>query len=100
MNADGSGQTALTDSQNGAFGKSWTAGGTAVPASATITTTGRIAYGSRTGGNADSFSEIWVMNADGSSHTRLTNNNYYEDEPAWSPDGTKLAYASAADGNT
>jgi TolB protein len=37
--------------------------------------------------------EIWVMNADGSDLTRLTFNNEEERGPAWSPDGTKIAYA-------
>jgi Tol biopolymer transport system component len=33
---------------------------------------------------------IWVMNADGSSQTALATGEY----PCWSPDGTKIAYAS------
>ena len=34
------------------------------------------------------------MNADGSSQTRLTNNSFADLEPAWSPDGTKIAFSS------
>jgi len=38
--------------------------------------------------------EIYVMHADGSAQTRLTNNDRWNWVPAWSPDGRKLAYVS------
>jgi TolB protein len=38
-------------------------------------------------------SEIWVMNADGSDPVQLTHNAVEERGPAWSPDGTRIAYA-------
>jgi len=41
--------------------------------------------------------EIWVMNADGSSPVMLTDNTLHDEGPAWSPDGTMLAYSSGAD---
>ena len=34
------------------------------------------------------------MNADGIGQTRLTNNAVVDDEPAWSPDGTQIAFTS------
>src|SRR2546427_13003790 len=40
---------------------------------------------------------IYVMNADGSNQTRLTDGSYNA-EPAWSPDGTKIAFSSNRDG--
>jgi len=43
--------------------------------------------------------KIYVMNADGSKQTRLTNNSAYDASPAWSPDGSKIAFVSGRDGN-
>ena len=51
---------------------------------------GKIAFTSNRGGNA----EIYAINADGSSQTRLTNNSDEDGFPAWSPDGTRIAYVS------
>jgi len=56
---------------------------------------GKIAFASDRDGNY----EIYVMNADGSGQTRLTNNNYKEGHPDWSPDGTKIVFTSNRDGN-
>ena len=47
-------------------------------------------------------SEIYVMNADGSGQTNLTNDPpppVDDRDPAWSPDGTKIAFARAAEGH-
>src|SRR3954454_16910644 len=41
--------------------------------------------------------DIWVMNADGSAKTDLTpdaQSNTYDEQPSWSPDGTKIAFQS------
>ncbi len=60
-------------------------------------TNGKIAFVSGRDGN----SEIYIMEPDGSGQTRLTNYEETDDTPAWSPDGTKLAfrrYVPRADG--
>jgi Tol biopolymer transport system component len=52
---------------------------------------GRILFSSeRTGGD----SELYMMNADGSQQTNLTNAPGNDWAPAWSPDGTKIAFLS------
>jgi len=43
--------------------------------------------------------EIYVMNADGSHVTRLTDNTAFDTDPSWSPDGTKIAFTSDRDDN-
>lgn len=42
-------------------------------------------------------SELWLVNADGSDHRRLTSGTGNESSPRWSPDGTKLVYTSGAE---
>ena len=58
---------------------------------------GKIAFSSDRDGNG----EIYVMDADGSNLTRLTNNPANDGffGVAWSPDGTRIAFVSERDGN-
>ena len=43
--------------------------------------------------------EIYVMTADGGNVIQLTNNEAFDEGPAWSPDGTKIAFDSNRDGD-
>jgi dipeptidyl aminopeptidase/acylaminoacyl peptidase len=89
LNADGSGLTTLFDVV-GAFDSApaWSPDGS------------KIAFESNanpSGANPEHDMEIWVMNADGSNPTQLTLNALHDEGPAWSPDGTLLAYSSGTD---
>ncbi len=56
---------------------------------------GRIAFASGRHGSLDLF----VMNADGSDQRRLTYAPGHETEPAWSPDGSKIAFMAQEEGD-
>lgn len=69
---------------------------TATPtASATpnVVTQGRIAFTSERTGNKD----IWRINGDGTAPINLTNNPAEDDDAAYSPDGSKIAFSSTRD---
>ncbi len=86
MNADGTGQTRLTDNPANDAWPTWSPDGT------------QIAFTSP----RDNNNEIYVMNVDGTDPadvTRLTDNAFVEDHPAWSPDGAQIAFASPRDGD-
>ena len=57
---------------------------------------GRMAFVSDRDGNWN----IYVMNADGSGVTRLTNDHAADLAPSWSPDGQRIAFVSDRDGNS
>jgi len=88
MNADGSAPVQLTTTTGIYEAARWSPDGL------------KIAYAYRTIGGVDPDHEIWVMNADGSDPVQLTDNQWFTDySPAWSPDGSKIAFVTTRDGN-
>lgn len=53
----------------------------------------RIVFAREINGNYD----LWLQDVDGSALVQLTSSDYGEFEPAWSPDGTKIAFISNRD---
>ncbi len=84
MNADGSGQKAITPDTAHSFGETWSPDGAKLAFSSDLDDPGETTP-----------NDIYVMNSDGSgSSTNLTRTTNASDHaPAWSPDGTKIAYA-------
>jgi len=76
MDADGSNQTRLAESQY-AYNPAWSPDGS------------KIAFTSQ----SDGYYKIYIMDADGSNQTRLTKSRYHY-APIWSPDGSKIAFIS------
>ena len=62
---------------------------------AETTSNSKILFSSSRDGN----SEIYIMNMDGSNQKRITNNEFYDGDATWSPDGTKIAFVSDRDGD-
>jgi TolB protein len=60
-----------------------------------VTPTGRIAFQSERDGNF----EIYIINADGTLLSRLTNDPAVDVFPAWSPNGNQLVFTSDRNGN-
>ena len=98
MNADGSGETAVTvvsGGTNDSFVGGWSPDGTKIVFQRLV---------AAAGGNPANF-EVFVVNADGTGLTNLTNNpgsatvGSSDSQPSWSPDGTKIAFQSNRLGN-
>lgn len=87
MNADGSGQTQLTDD---------TADGASDEAPAFSGDGSRIVFARQTGGS--NSNDIFVMNANGTGQTDLTPVPAFDTEPTFSPDSQRIAFVREVSG--
>jgi eukaryotic-like serine/threonine-protein kinase len=93
VNADGTGLTALTNMENGACQPAWSPDGS------------QIVFISPCRARVDFYennyyrdSSLYLINADGTDLRPLTTVPGADIEPAWSPDGTRIAFTSLRDG--
>jgi TolB protein len=96
MNVDGSGLMNLTNSSALDYEPAWSPDGTKI-----AFTTSRFASGPFIGNvGTTSVLQIAVMNANnGANVTRVTNSPGIDWNPAWSPDGTKIAFTTSRYGS-
>jgi Tol biopolymer transport system component len=91
MNFDGSDQRPITNEAEGACQPAWSPDGK------------RVAYISpcfrRSPQDTYDGTSIYIMNADGTGKTALLASPHGDFDPAWSPDGTQIAFTSLRDGH-
>lgn len=96
MNADGTGQANVTSNPAWDGYPSWSPNGERIVFQTGRDDGGLVVMGILPEGLGQ---EIYVIDADGSNPTRLSNSPGHDRYPVWSPDGSKIAFQSDRDGN-
>ena len=92
MNTDGSGLLPLTSMEEGACQPAWS------PDSAQLVFTSPCRARGDFSGESYPDSSLYIMNADGTGLIQLTTGPESNFDPAWSPDGKRIAFTSLRDG--
>ena len=100
VNVDGTGLTRLTDNPGGDLAPDWSPDGSAI----VFERTGRdfdlrapsLAVTIAESNHADS--DLYTVSPDGGSLTRITEDGAVDTHPAWSPDGSRIAFETDRDG--
>ena len=96
MHADGSGQTNVSNHPGWDGYPSWSPGGDQLVFQTNRDESNGILLGIVP---VDLGQEIYLVNADGTNPTNLSNSPENDVYPVWSPDGSKIAFQSFRDGN-
>ncbi len=93
MDADGTNVKRLTFSKGEDRGTSWSPDGSKI----VFHSTRDPGVEGQMGHHGPVNFEIYVMNADGSNQTNISNNPFFDAQPDWSPDGSTIVWNSTRD---
>ena len=97
MDADGSNPTNLTSHEDSDFFPVWSPGGDKIAFMTDREQTGLVILDATPKIVIEFDMEIFVMNADGSGQTNLTDDPAWDGYPSWSPDGSKIVFQTDRD---